>query len=123
MVLSATIPAARVRVVLELERLHEPKGGTGMRRLLLLAAALVVLLVPAVVGADVGVGPGGGTPGTSSNFELVGHNDLSGFELDGNISPRGMNAAPAIFDRFVYIGNRADGSSRCGIGDPRRETL
>src|SRR5918994_1186872 len=93
MVLSATIPAARVRVVLE--RLHEPKGGSGMRRLLLLAPALVLLLVPTVAGSDVGVGPGGGTPGTSSNFELVGHNDLSGFELDGNLAPRGMNAAPA----------------------------
>jgi hypothetical protein len=94
-----------------------------MRRGLLLAPAVALLLVPTAAGSDVGVGPGGGTPGTSSNFELVGHNELSGFELDGNVSPRGMNAAPAIFDRFVYIGNRTDGSSRCGIGDPRRETL
>jgi hypothetical protein len=30
-----------------------------------------------------------------------------------------MNAAGAIFDHFLYVGNRTDGSSRCGIGDPR----
>jgi hypothetical protein len=31
-----------------------------------------------------------------------------------------MNAAATIFDHFLYVGNRTDGSSRCGIGDPRR---
>jgi hypothetical protein len=40
-----------------------------------------------------------------SNFELVGRNPLFN---------RGMNAALAIFDHFVYIGNRSDGSSSCG---------
>ncbi len=55
-------------------------------------------------------GPGGGTPGTSMNFQLVGHDPLFG---------RGMNAALAIYRNFVYIGNRTDGSSTCGIGDPR----
>ncbi len=50
-------------------------------------------------------------PGTSQNFQLVGHNALFN---------RGLNAAPAIFDHFLYVGNRTDGSSRCGIGDPRR---
>ncbi len=40
-----------------------------------------------------------------SNFELVGHNPL--FD-------RGMNAALAIFDHFVYVGNRSDGSNSCG---------
>jgi len=53
---------------------------------------------------------GGGTPGTASNFELVGHAPL--FD-------RGMNAAPAVYGRYVYVGNRTDGSSRCGVGDPR----
>ena len=56
------------------------------------------------------VGPGGGTPGTSKNFAVVGHDPLFG---------RGMNAAATIFRHFMYIGNRTDGSSACGIGDPR----
>src|SRR5713226_7186513 len=51
------------------------------------------------------------TPGTSQNVQLVGQNTLFG---------RGMNAAATIFDHFLYVGNRTDGSSRCGIGDPRR---
>jgi hypothetical protein len=50
------------------------------------------------------------TPGTTQNFQLVGHNSLFG---------RGLNAAPAIFDHFLYVGNRTDGSSTCGVGDPR----
>src|SRR6266852_8545294 len=52
-------------------------------------------------------------PGTSQNVPLVGQNTLFG---------RGMNAAATIFDHFLYVGNRTDGSSRCGIGDPRRTT-
>ena len=40
-----------------------------------------------------------------SNFELVGSNPLFN---------RGMNAALAIFDHFVYVGNRTDASSSCG---------
>jgi hypothetical protein len=47
----------------------------------------------------------------SSNFQLVGQNPLFN---------RGMNAALAIFQNFLYVGNRTDGSSRCGFGDPRR---
>jgi hypothetical protein len=79
----------------------------------LLAVAGVALAVPATASADVGVGVGGGTPGTSSNFTLVGANPLSA---------RGMNAALATFDHYVYVGNRTDGSSRCGAGDPRAST-
>lgn len=56
------------------------------------------------------VGPGGGTPGTSENFRLVGHGPLFG---------RGMNAAATIYGHYMYIGNRTDGSSTCGVGDPR----
>ncbi len=41
----------------------------------------------------------------ANNFELIGHNPLFN---------RGMNAALAIFDHFVYIGNRSDGSNSCG---------
>jgi len=47
----------------------------------------------------------------SSNFQVVGQNALFN---------RGMNAAATIFQNFIYIGNRTDGSSRCGFGDPRR---
>jgi hypothetical protein len=82
-----------------------------MRRWALVAATCVALAL-ATAGAvrgDVVVGPGGGTPGTSLNFTLVGHNPL--FD-------RGMNAAPAIFDHFVYVGNRSDGSNSCGDADP-----
>jgi hypothetical protein len=92
-----------------------------MKRRLLVALSLLVLVLalPLIALGDVGVGSGGGTPGTSLNFQLVGHNDLSGFELDGNTVPRGMNAALTIYDHYVYIGNRTDGSSTCGFGDPR----
>src|SRR6266446_70868 len=61
----------------------------------------LVLLVPAIPAAAQ----------ESSNFQLVGQNPLFN---------RGMNAAPAIFQNFLYVGNRTDGSSRCGFGDPRR---
>ncbi len=64
----------------------------------------------AAVPAGVTVGPGGGTPGTSQNFQLVGHDPLFG---------RGMNAALTIYRHYVYIGNRTDGSATCGVGDPR----
>src|SRR6266566_6018643 len=69
-----------------------------------------LLAAPHVAGADVGVGPCGGTPGTASNITLVGHDSL--FD-------RGMNAALALYtDRssgrsFVYVGNRTDGSLPC----------
>jgi hypothetical protein len=80
------------------------------RLLSLLALISLALALPSAANAAVGVGPGGGTPGTSSNFVLVGSNPLFN---------RGMNAALTIFDHFVYIGNRTDGSSTCGVGDPR----
>src|SRR5262249_26235773 len=46
-------------------------------------------------------------PGTSSNFQLVGQNPLFN---------RGMNAAPAIFGNYVYVGNRSDASNTCPDG-------
>jgi hypothetical protein len=52
------------------------------------------------------------TPGTSKNVQLVGHNPFFG---------RGMNAASAIYKHYLYVGNRTDGSMRCGVGDPRRK--
>ena len=72
------------------------------RLLSLLALISLALALPSAANAAVGVGPGGGTPGTSSNFVLVGSNPLFN---------RGMNAALTIFDHFVYIGNRTDGSN------------
>jgi hypothetical protein len=81
------------------------------RRLLVwLATLAVTLAMPMAVLGDVTVGPGGGTPGTSSNFQLVGHSPLFG---------RGMNAALAVYDHYVFVGNRTDGSNTCGFGDPR----
>jgi hypothetical protein len=71
---------------------------------------VLALATPAVARDKVGVGPGGGTPGTSSDFTLVGANPLFG---------RGMNAALAASGPYLYVGNRTDGSSRCGVGDPR----
>jgi hypothetical protein len=86
-----------------------------MRRCaLILSLVLLVSLPWAQAAGDVTVGPGGGTPGTSSNVELVGHEPLF---------HRGLNAALAVFGDHVYVGNRTDGSSRCGLGDPRREEL
>ena len=83
-----------------------------MKRKLVAAFGVLVfvLATPTLASAKVGVGPGGGTPATSSNFTLVGANPLFG---------RGMNAALAVYGRYVYVGNRTDGSSRCGVGDPR----
>jgi len=82
-----------------------------MRRgfLVLLTLIMVAIGFPVAARADVAVGSGGGTPGTVSNFALVGHNPLFA---------RGMNAAPTIFDHFVYVGNRSDGSNSCGDLDP-----
>lgn len=91
-----------------------------MKRRVFIAFATIALIVgslslslfaPKTTNAAVNVGPGGGTPGASANFALVGHCPLFG---------RGMNAALAVFKHYVYIGNRTDGSSTCGIGDPRR---
>jgi hypothetical protein len=46
---------------------------------------------------------GATTPGTRSNFVQVGHSALF---------HRGMNAAPAIYKHYVYIGSRTDGRDR-----------
>ncbi len=77
-----------------------------MRRRFLvgLLAIVFALAVPLAVHGDVTVAPGGGTPGTSQSIQLVGHNDLFA---------RGMNAAPALYDHYVYVGNRTDGSLSC----------
>src|SRR5262252_2917534 len=71
-----------------------------MKSKLVLALGLLPLIVASLAVAQV-----------SSNFQLVGQNPLFN---------RGMNAAATIFQNFIYVGNRTDGSSRCGFGDPRR---
>lgn len=48
------------------------------------------------------------TPGTKSNFDLVGHNPLA-TPVDGTPVARGMNSALALYGHFVYIGSRTDG--------------
>src|SRR5260370_9369361 len=71
-----------------------------------LAMAISFLLAfTSSAAGDVGGGPGCRTPGTSTNFQAVGSNPLFN---------RGMNAALAIFDHFLYVGNRSDGSNSCG---------
>ena len=85
-----------------------------MKRVLsVLSLLTLALALPFAAFGDVGVGSGGGTPGTAANFTLVGANPLFA---------RGMNAAVASYNHYIYVGNRTDGSSRCGIGDPRRDT-
>jgi len=76
-----------------------------VRRRRLLAGAVAVAAAVAVPSAAQGmtdtVGRGGGTPGTAANFQLIGHNPLFN---------RGMNAAPAIYRNYIYVGNRTDSS-------------
>lgn len=92
------------------------------------AAGLVALVpptaataTPAPPSADA-ANPAPSRPGTSDNFNLVGHNPLAN---------RGMNAAPALYNQYVYIGNRTDASEghrRPGVlvvdaGDPRNPKI
>jgi hypothetical protein len=72
-----------------------------------LVPALVASLTLLAGGAGAGVGVAPTQPGTSKNFQLIGHS---------NLLSRGMNAAPAVYNdpatgkTFVYIGSRTDGS-------------
>ena len=74
----------------------------GTRLALALAAAMAVVLVA----GGPRLGTAATTPGTATNFTLVGHNSL--FD-------RGMNAAPALFDHYIYIGSRTDGIPQHGV--------
>jgi hypothetical protein len=75
-----------------------------MKRLIVPLVVTAVLATPAASNAAMTVAPGGGTPGTASNFRLVGH---------ASLFDRGMNAALAIYSErgrtFAYVGNRTDG--------------
>ncbi|HEX2030706.1 MAG TPA: hypothetical protein VHL78_04800 [Actinomycetota bacterium] len=63
-----------------------------------LSLAVSALLLAVLAPAGIAAAP---EPGTAENFELVGHHPLFN---------RGMNAAHAIFDHYVYVGSRTDGS-------------
>lgn len=63
--------------------------------LLVAAIAIVPFALPAAPALSLT------TPGQAFNFTLVGHDPLFA---------RGMNAAPAVYDHYVYIGSRTDGS-------------
>lgn len=62
------------------------------------------------------------SPARAFNFQLVGHHPLFS---------RGMNAAPAIYDHYVYVGSRTDGSPHhlkpgvliVDVADPARPTV
>src|SRR5262249_26789569 len=112
------VVALPARSLSDLARIGRDFGGTravppdahgreAMRNRIFAALAGVALMFATTTSAaaDVTVAPGGATPGTASNFTLVGHNPLFN---------RGMNAALAIFKHFVYVGNRSDGSNSCG---------
>jgi hypothetical protein len=78
------------------------------------AATCVLLLATATSAgtarADVVVGEGGGHSATKRSFVRVGHEPLFG---------RGMNAAPAVYRNYVYVGNRTDASGVCENGQPQ----
>jgi hypothetical protein len=61
---------------------------------------VALMLLPVAAAAD------------ASNVQLVGHSPLFN---------RGMNAAIAIYDHYVYVGNRTDASSTCvgATGEPQ----
>lgn len=71
-----------------------------MTRRVLARSALAVVLAIGAIAAPLSARAATAT-GTASNFTLVGHNSL--FD-------RGMNSAPAIFDHYLYVGSRSDGT-------------
>lgn len=75
--------------------------------MLRVVAACVGSMVAAVA---LGIAPASATtPGTSSNFQLVGHDPLFN---------RGMNAAMANFGDYMYIGNRTDAAGAHAANHP-----
>jgi hypothetical protein len=75
------------------------------RRKIFVLSAFSVIVIAALAAGVVGC-----ASDTASRISLVGHNELFN---------RGMNSALAIYQQYVYIGNRTDGSNTCGAGDPR----
>lgn len=63
--------------------------------LVVVILAAIPLLVPAAPALPLG------TAERAVNFELVGHSPLL---------MRGMNAAPAMYENYIYVGSRTDGS-------------
>lgn len=81
-----------------------PASANGLAQTLGVASARVPAtgLDLAILAGNILPGSGGGVLITQSrNFEVVGYNPLL---------QRGMNAAPAIYDHYLYVGNRTDGS-------------
>jgi hypothetical protein len=78
-----------------------PAAGRGRRGPLL--GLLAVAISTALAGSAAGARPAlaTGDAGRALNFELVGHDSLFG---------RGVNAAAAFFDHYVYVGSRSDGT-------------
>jgi hypothetical protein len=70
------------------------------RRRVVAALGVLAALIAMQLGSP-GRGAAATSAGTASNFTLVGHNAL--FD-------RGENAAPALFDHYIYVGSRSDGS-------------
>lgn len=78
-------------------------------RLSALAVAGMLATVPLAAGSPTSAGavepaaaPSAASAAASSGFSLVGHSGLFA---------RGMNAAPAVYGHYVYVGNRTDGSA------------
>ncbi|MEA2476913.1 MAG: hypothetical protein QOF16_299 [Actinomycetota bacterium] len=69
-----------------------------MKRFAALFAVIAILAAPAAASPRSHVTIAQGTP--PGSFELVGHNSLD---------MRGMNAAPAVYGDYAYIGSRTDG--------------
>ena len=69
-----------------------------------IATKLRVIVVPLFVALSFQITATTALGASASNIQLVGTNPLFN---------RGMNAAIAIYDHYVYVGNRTDGSSIC----------
>ena len=69
-----------------------------MARRAALVLVLLLSILPFVPAMASTAAPGASTP---KAFELVGHDPLLS---------RGMNAAPAMYDHYLYVGSRTDGT-------------
>jgi hypothetical protein len=65
------------------------------------AVLLALVTAPVATASSAAPPPSRSDPGTSKNFQLIGEHDLG---------LRGMNAAPAMYGDYLYIGSRTDGS-------------
>ncbi|MQA88195.1 MAG: hypothetical protein GEV03_27140 [Streptosporangiales bacterium] len=68
---------------------------------------LAVAVAVTVVTATLGLGTAHAADEAPGQLTVVGHEPLF---------HRGMNAAPAVYGRYLYVGNRTDGSDTCANG-------